>query len=200
MNRRELLTLVSTIIGGSVIGGAAFLEGCSPTEKKSASFPLTPEQIAFLDEIAETIIPTTDTPGAKAAKVGAFMNVYVTDCYDEIDQLTFVEGLNDIEAQSKKKFNTAFMQLNATQKKELLTSIDAIAKNFKVDEAPKADPLKVEVKKVSKHHYFKMMKQLTIMGYFTSEIGATQALRHVAVPGRYEGTVDYKKGDRLWSA
>lgn len=200
MNRREVLTLVSTIIGGSVIGGAAFLEGCSPTNKKSAAFPLSPEQIAFLDEVAETIIPTTDTPGAKAAKVGAFMNVYVTDCYDEIDKLTFLEGLNAIESESKKKFNTAFMQLNAEQKKELLTVIDANAKNFKVEEAPKADPLKEEVKKASKHHYFTMMKQLTIFGYFTSEIGATKALRHVAVPGRYEGSVDYKKGDHLWSA
>ncbi|MFN9666692.1 MAG: gluconate 2-dehydrogenase subunit 3 family protein, partial [Bacteroidota bacterium] len=48
-------------------------------------------------------------------------------------------------------------------------------------------------------HYFRMMKELTLWGYFTSEIGATQALRYVAVPGKYEGCIPYKKGDKAWA-
>ena len=49
------------------------------------------------------------------------------------------------------------------------------------------------------NHYFRMIKELTLLGYFTSEIGATKALRYVAVPGRYDGSVPYKKGDRAWA-
>ena len=48
-------------------------------------------------------------------------------------------------------------------------------------------------------HYFRMMKELTLLGYFTSEIGCTQALRYVDVPGKYEGCVPYKKGDKAWA-
>ena len=48
-------------------------------------------------------------------------------------------------------------------------------------------------------HYFTMIKQLTLWGYFSSEIGATQALRYVAIPGKYEGCVPYKKGDKAWA-
>jgi hypothetical protein len=74
MNRRDALERVALIMGGTIIGGAAFLQGCKSTDTKGAAFSLTNEQIAFLDEVAETIIPTTNTPGAKAAKVGEFMH------------------------------------------------------------------------------------------------------------------------------
>ena len=80
----------------------------------------------------------------------------------------------------------------------MLVTIDAESKKFKAEEPAKSANGAVE-KTVSKNHYFKMIKQLTISGYFTSEIGSTKALRHVAVPGRYEACVDYKKGDHLWS-
>jgi len=199
MNRREVLTLVSTIIGGSVIGGSALLQGCNPGAKIALAFPLTPKGIAFLDEVAETIIPTTDSPGAKAAQVGAFIDKYVTDCFDEIDQLTFIKGINTIEEESNSKFNKGFVALNPEEKKTLLTSIDAEAKKFKAAAPVKSENGVVAEKTVSKNHYFKMMKQLTIAGYFTSEIGSTKALRHVAVPGRFEACVDYKKADHLWS-
>jgi hypothetical protein len=80
------------------------------------------------------------------------------------------------------------MDIDGGQRKALLTEIDTEAKKYmaeKTDEDPK--------------HYFRMMKELTLLGYFTSEIGATQALRYVAVPGKYEGCVPYKKGDRAWA-
>jgi hypothetical protein len=54
-------------------------------------------------------------------------------------------------------------------------------------------------KEADPNHYFGMMKQLTLLGYFTSEIGATQALRYIAIPGKYEGCVPYKKGDKAWA-
>lgn len=187
MNRREALNMVALLMGGTIVGGSLFLEGCS-TGNKNAKLPLTPEQIAFLDEVAETIIPTTNTPGAKAAKVGAFMQVMVTDCYEEKDQKIFLEGLSKIDEAAEKKFKSAFLKLSPEQKTELLSEVDKEAAAYAKDKK-KEDP----------NHYFSLMKQLTLLGYFTSEVGATQALRYVAVPGKYEGCIDYKKGDRAWA-
>ncbi len=101
MNRRNALERVALIFGGTVIGGAAFLQGCKSSDKGAAAFSLSKDQIAFLDEVAETIIPTTSTPGAKAAKVGEFMQVMVADCYDQKDQQIFSEGLVKLDTHCK---------------------------------------------------------------------------------------------------
>ena len=70
-----------------------------------------PDDIAYLDEIAETIIPeTTTTPGAKAAKVGTFMTVMVKDCYEEKDQKIFKEGMDKLHDACKKKNDKDFME------------------------------------------------------------------------------------------
>lgn len=189
MNRREALNMVALLMGGTVVGGTAFLEGCKTADKKVAvALPLTPEQIAFLDEVAETIIPATDTPGAKEAKVGQFMHVMVTDCYDANDQKVFIEGMSKLDDASNAKFKSDFMKLTPEQRKELLTGIDKEAKDY-TSNKKKEDP----------NHYFTLMKQLTLLGYFSSEVGATKALRYVAVPGKYEGCIDYKKGDKAWA-
>jgi hypothetical protein len=189
MNRREALNMVALLMGGAVVGGTAFLEGCKTADKKSiAALPMTKEQIAFLDEVAETIIPTTNTPGAKAAKVGEFMNTMVTDCYDENDQKVFLDGLAKIDEASQAAFKKDFMAITPEQRKELLSKTDKEAIDY-VKNKKKEDP----------NHYFSMMKQLTLLGYFSSEVGATQALRYVPVPGKYEGCIDYKKGDKAWA-
>ncbi len=189
MNRREALNRVTLMLGGTVVGGIAFLEGCKSSDSKLAvGLPFSAENIAFLDEVAETIIPTTNTPGAKAALVGSFMNTMVVDCYEEKDQKTFMEGIGKIDEASKKKYSKPFMEATPAERKELLTEIDQELKTY--GKSKKAeDP----------NHYFGLMKQLTLLGYFTSEIGCTQALQYVAVPGRYEGCIPYNKGDKAWA-
>jgi hypothetical protein len=188
MNRREALERVALIFGGTVIGGAAFLQGCKTADKGAFVFSLTPEQISFLDEVAETIIPTTNTPGAKAAKVGEFMQVMVADCYEEKDQQIFSEGLSKIDEVSKAKYSKVFMEITAEERTTLFNEINKELKAYNENK-----------KEGDANHYFAMLKQLTLLGYFTSEIGATQALRYVAVPGRYEGCIPYQKGDRAWA-
>lgn len=188
MNRREALERVALVMGGTIIGGTAFLQGCKSSDNKAAGFSLTKEQIAFLDEVAETIIPATNTPGAKAAKVGAFMNVMVTDCYEAKDQKIFTEGLAQIEESSKHLYSKGFMEISAEQRTSLLNQVNKELKAYN-DTKKDTDP----------NHYFGMMKQLTLLGYFTSEVGATQALRYVAVPGKYEGCIPYAKGDKAWA-
>lgn len=187
MNRREALEQVALILGGTIIGGAAFLEGCRSTDPASKAL-LSQTQIAFLDEVAETIIPTTDTPGAKAAKVGAFMSTMVTDCYKPEEQKIFLDGLSSIDKSATSAFGKGFMSLNPAQRTELINKINLELKQYNQNKKEK-DPV----------HYFGMVKQLTLLGYFSSEIGATQALRYIAVPGKYEGCVPYKKGDKAWA-
>lgn len=188
MNRREALNMVALLMGGTIVGGSLFLEGCSSGAKKADGLPFTPDQMAYLDEIGETILPTTTSPGAKAAKVGEFMHVMVTDCYEEKDQKIFIEGMNKVNDEAEKKFKNEFLKLSADQRTELLSAIDKEATDY-AKKKKKEEPA----------HYFTQMKQLTLLGYFSSEVGATKALRYVAVPGKYEGCIDYKKGDRAWA-
>ena len=190
MNRRDALSRVALILGGTVVGANLFLEGCKPTDKKASGgvTDFTPDDMAYLDEIAETIIPATDTPGAKAAKVGAFMTVMVKDCYEEKDQKTFRDGMDKINDASKKKFDNAFMSITPQQRHDLLVTIDNEQKEYN-KKKKNDDP----------DHYFRLMKELTLLGYFTSEPGATQALRYVETPGKYEGCIPYHKGEKAWA-
>jgi hypothetical protein len=186
MNRREAISSVALLLGGTILGAEAFLSGCKTKSDLGISF--TPSDISFLDEVAETILPATSTPGAKAAKVGEFMTVYVRDCYEEKDQKIFMDGMKKLDEASKTKNGKTFLDSTPEQRHDLLVSLDAEAKAYeksKKEEDPK--------------HYFRMMKEMTLFGYFTSEIGATQALRYVAVPGKYEGCIPYKKGDKAWA-
>jgi hypothetical protein len=186
MERRELLKMIALVTGGTLIGGDLLLSGCKTNAKSEGAF--STDDIAFLDEVAETIIPKTNTPGAKDAEVGKFMTVMVNDCYEAKDQKIFHEGLIKLDEASKKKFSSSFMKISAEQRKELLTDLDKEAKAYQKSKKEN-DP----------EHYFVMMKQLTLFGFFTSKPGATEALRYIAIPGKYEGCVPYKKGDKAWA-
>ncbi|TAD86026.1 MAG: gluconate 2-dehydrogenase subunit 3 family protein [Bacteroidetes bacterium] len=187
MNRRELLQNVSLMLGGTIVGGSIFsLQGCKTDQAVNKLF--TQSQVDLMMEIAETILPKTSTPGAKDAKVGDFMSIFVLDCYTPADQAIFLAGLKDVDAQASKKFGASFLKLTAPQRTELLTELDKLQKDHhdkKAGDAPE--------------HYFRMMKQAAVLGFFTSEEGATKALRYIQVPGKYDGNLPYKKGDRAWA-
>jgi hypothetical protein len=116
------------------------------------------------------------------------MQVMVTDCYEEKDQKIFNEGLAKVDDAAKAKFSKSFMEITPEERTTLFNEINKELKSYN-EQKKETDP----------NHYFAMMKQLTLLGYFTSEIGATQALRYVAVPGKYEGCIPYQKGDRAWA-
>jgi hypothetical protein len=203
MDRRELLKMIALVTGGAVIGGEAFLTGCTGGGKTDAGF--TPGNIALLDEVGETILPATSSPGAKAAQVGEFMKTMVTDCYNPRQQETFTKGINQLDEASKKINGKSFMESTPQQRHDLLISLEKEAKAYDqkitMGEQEQRDEAKRELKEFepSPTHYYTMMKQLTLLGFFTSKVGATQALRHVAVPGRYDGALPYKKGDKAWA-
>lgn len=194
MERRELLKQIALLTGGLVVGGELFLSGCKTAAKADAGFSAA--SIALLDEVGETIIPATATPGAKAAQVGDFMKTFVTDCYTTDEQAVFTKGILQLEEASDKMHKKSFIVCDAAQRKDLLLSLEKEAKTF--NEKVKAAN---EGKKENKLplHYYTMMKQLTLFGFFTSKTGATETLRHIQVPGKYDGAYLYKKGDKAWA-
>ena len=204
MERRELLKMIAILTGGAVIGGDVFLSGCRTSVKEGAGL-LNASNMATLDEVGDTIIPVTDTPGAKATKIGEFMNVYSTDCYRPEVQKAFTEGLASLDAACKKEFSKTFVDLTPEQRTTVLTGLEAEAKayNNKKNEKEKIarDAAKASMKEFfgEPPHYYTLMKQLTLLGYFTSEIGMKQALRFLPVPGKYDGAYPYKKGDKAWA-
>ena len=182
MNRRELLALITAATGTAMIGSTALLSGCATTAPAPAKF--SAENIALLDEIAETILPRTETPGAKDAKVGEFMSVYVNDCYTLDERAIFHKGLLSLEAQSNKTYGRGFMALQPAERTAFISQLDQEARTTVANGGI---------------HYFTMIKQLTLFGFFTSQAGATQVLRHLPIPGRYDGALAYKPGDRGWA-
>lgn len=187
MNRREAISSVAVLLGGSIIGGEIFaLAGCTSTPKQVNDLFNT-KDVDLLDEIAETIIPETNTPGAKAAKTGAFMALMVKDCYTSENQQVFLKGLKDIDTQALASYKTNFIDLKDDEKKALLNKLDTTQKEWQ-QKKEKEQP----------SHYFRMMKELTLLGFFTSEIGGTKVLSYVEVPGRYDACVDYKKGNPVY--
>ncbi len=184
MNRRAALKHTASLLGVSVLGAEAFLSGFVP--KGTQTGFLSKKDIRLLDEIGETILPESDrSPGAKAARIGAFMNTIVTDCYTEADQQVFKSGLETIQQAARAKYGRFFLKLSPTERFELLSEFDQ-----KAAAAAAGEPAQT--------HFFAMLKQLTIWGYFSSAPGVTQALRYDPVPGGYDGCVAYREGDRAW--
>ena len=188
MDRRDLLKMIVAATGAAMVGLPALAGGKSPGAG-SASFSAA--DIATLDEIAETILPRTKTPGAKDAGTGAFMAKFVSDCYTARQQAAFHAGLADID----KRAGGRFVSLAPEARAVLLRELDAEARKRNVDvsstgESDASGPTP---------HYFTMIKQLTIFGYFTSKVGATEALQYVAVPGRYDGDLAYVPGTPAWA-
>ncbi|MDZ7867884.1 MAG: gluconate 2-dehydrogenase subunit 3 family protein [Rheinheimera sp.] len=184
MERRDLLKMIAAATGLAFVGGEVWAAG--PVAKTAAAAkPLFGAgDIMLLDEIAETILPRTETPGAKDASCGAQMAVMVQDCYDAKQQALFVAGLAALQASCKQQYQRDFLQLSAAERTALLAQLDKDARARTAGLEP---------------HYFTLLKQLSIFVFFTSKVGATEVLRYVAVPGRYDGAMPYKKGDKAWA-
>jgi len=186
MNRREALARIAVLMGGAVIGAGPYLRGETVAGKKPGT-GFSNEEIALLDEIGETIIPTTDTPGARAVNIGAFMAMMVTECYDDHHHAIFQAGLGQLDAACREKFGRSFVECTPAERTTLLNDLDRRQRG-QGGKKSTGGPV----------NYFSLMKQLTLLGYFTSEIGCTKTLRHVEVPGRFDGNVPYRKGDKAW--
>jgi Gluconate 2-dehydrogenase subunit 3 len=236
INRREAMRRISALLGGiTFVGGSGLLAALENASLPVAGTPgeFSAENIAFLDEIAETILPETKTPGAKAAQTGAFMALMVTDSYSHAQQKIFREGMQKIEDATKKAHKVSFMQATAQQRLAVLSVLDREQKRvmdareaaerkkkglaaLPGDETtatadahlPDAQNEDVPITTVGADgvtieppaHYFRMMKELALLGYFTSELGCTKVLRYAETPGRFDPCIPYTPGEPAWAA
>lgn len=182
MNRREAIKDFVLMMGGTMVGANIILSGCAPQEQIEG-LDFSPNDVAFLDEIGESIIPTTDTPGAKAVGIGNFMISMVKETYNREQQEAFVSGLNMIRREFEEENGMDFMEASLDDRTAYLNRLYQTSMSQE-DREPKV---------------MGMLKDLTVLGYFTSEIGATQQLQYIETPGRYDSCVPYEKGDRLFA-
>lgn len=208
MKRRRFLSSMAIILPATIVSTEFIFSSCKSGVKEEY---FSEANIKLLDEIGETIIPTTSTsPGAKAAMIGEFMKVYVTDCYTTVQQNIFWVGINKVKKISKDKYGDEFQKLAILQKQDILRSLENESRNYKSKKEIKAgsgDAVQTgraqqEIQSSineSTAQFYPLMKGLVLFGYFTSEPGATQALRYIQTPGSYKGDVSYKKGDKLWA-
>jgi hypothetical protein len=196
IDRREAVRRVSALLGGiGLVGETAFITGTRPSRPRAAA-RFSAQDIAFLDEVAETILPETKTPGAKAAHVGAFMVVMVADTYDEAEQRTFRDGMGRLDDACREMHGAPFLDATPAQRLALLQALDREQHAYMEARAAARGSQQAEPRPV---HYFRMMKELTLLGYFTSEIGYTQAMRYVESPGRFDPCVPYAAGETIWA-
>ncbi len=173
--RRDALQRLTLLLGG-VLSTQLTAGLLGQVINLGPSVAVSAEQQKLLAEVADTIIPTTDTPGAKAAGAEQFIVRVLRDCYVREDQEQFYAGLAKLEDDSHRLHNQSFVDLDAPRR-------NALIKQMAVSDKP----------------FFHRLRELTVAGYFCSEIGATKALEYLPIPGRFEGDVPFKSGQKAWA-
>lgn len=229
MDRRAAVKNMAFLMGGALSATTigVFLEGCSSSSTNTSGSLFTEAQQMLITEVADIIIPTTSSPGAKEAGVGPFIAMMVQDCYPGDAQKAFVKGLDDLEKRSLENYKKSFVELSVEERQQLLNMIreeTLVATKAEKDGLDKHEALEKDKQTVNpddkaksqtenagtisilpkdkpklEPRFFAIVRDLTLLGYFTSEIGCTKAYQYIQVPGRYDGCVDLKPGQRVWA-
>lgn len=183
MNRREALQQVAWLMGGAISAPAllGILSGCTP--KQGTNWKpvfLTEEHGALVAEVAEIIIPRTDTPGAKDVGIPSFVDLMLKDAYPKKDQDRFIAGLKQFDAQAREQYGHGFVQLDTAQRDALVRATHETATAAERSYTGTA---------TLERPFVLTMKELTLLGYFTSQSGATQVLQYNPTPGVFRGCV-----------
>ena len=176
MNRRHLLKGMGiiTLYSSFPIVLSEFLSSCNTKGKKLRAGYFTDDEFHLIEGISDSLLPATSTPGALDAQVPYFIDLVVKDCMNKEDQQMIKKGLQQMNDQSPK-----FASLASKEKLETVKKIDEAAFKDNSDQI-----------------WFKIIKKLALIGYFTSQEGMTKALNYVKVPGDYKACIPYKKGEK----
>lgn len=181
MNRREAVKTTTALLGSVLLTSNGFLVACARDTTKAGGQILTADDQSLIEEIADTLLPTTpSSPGAKAAGAGAAINLLLTDCYEPEAQERVLNGLKVFRKACDGKCGSGFASLPQKDREQLLREIDA------------------EAQKSGDKHYFSLVRELAVQAYFSSEIGKTKAMRYVLVPGKWVGCVPLAPGQPAW--
>ena len=183
MNRRELLSDIGSISLGLVISTDAIANCFSPNYKPVF---LSLKNIQLLDEIGETILPTTkDSPGAKAAKVGNFIDMIAFKCYSPEKQQDIKQSITKFEQFCNYTNKVDFLNLSPKKQHNFLVNLDKLSK--------------INSNENTQYHYFKSLKSVILYAYFTSKQGMTTSLRYLPIPTEYIGDQPLKAGEKSWA-
>jgi hypothetical protein len=193
MHRREALKNVAFLLGGAISAstmGVLFESFTLPeNEKNFVNYSLEDEKI--FAEFADIIVPTTKTSaGAKAAGLGKFIPMMMKDCYPATMQTSFAQGFKDLQAKSMKDFGKSYITLTPADRKKLMIDLRTITLAQKESKSEENKDLA---------YFFTTARDLTLLGYYSSEIGCTKAREYVLIPGRYDGNTTLKPGQKSWA-
>jgi hypothetical protein len=186
MQRRDVLKLLGSAVAISALPQEAFnvlAQASAQAANLGRRKTLNPHQNATVITIAELIIPKTDTPGAKDAKVNEFIDLLLTEWFEPVETKEFLDGLEQVDAQSRKLFSANFVECQPDQQIQLLKQLDAAAMEF----AEKQRQAKQVDAQPPPMNFFYQIKKLTLTGYYTSEIGFVEELKQEIIPPHYVG-------------
>lgn len=189
MNRRKAITRI--IYTG--IGGAFLFGGCKWWDwHKTPDLAWLQNHQDLVAALAETIIPTTDTPGARQTGIADYIFVMIRDATDRMSANKFIDGLKDLDHYCRSHFDQPYPQCPADTQHTVLRHFADKAKPFN-DLAGK-----IEIAYLGAP-FFYTLKRLTAQGYCTSEAGATQGLAYLYIPGHYQGCIPLQPGQKAWA-
>ena len=189
MNRKKAIRNIILLGGGT----AALLAGWkSYNIFKKPAFAKLDEYQLLIDELAELIIPETNTPGAGKAGVGRFISLMVRECTSRQAQNNFIEGVDDLADYAKSRYDKPFLQCSEADKISILRHFEEKGRGYKGMLG------KAETRFLG-DSFFTTLKKYTVMGYCTSKQGATSGLQYDYIPGSYQGIVPLAPGQRAWA-
>lgn len=183
MNRRDALKATTALVGASFLVSTSLVTACTTGDRGKGAYAaaLSPDDEQLIEEIADTLLPTTPaSPGAKAAGVGVAINRLLTDCYPLEAQQKANRGLVMFRQLVRDRRGGAFINLSPSEREALLRDVDA------------------EATRAGDAHWFHLVRELSLRAYFSSEIGMTRALRYVRVPGRWTGCIPLEPAQPAW--
>jgi len=189
MDRRAALMGLSAVTAHALFPHA-LAEAAEVAKRLDASGePWTPrflaaERALMLEALVETILPETDTPGARQARVHVFVDLALRDCYTEAEQRTFTAGLEALAEECRSRHARPFEACSPEERHALLAPLDAAS--YAPDTGARGS-------------FVRILKDLTLVGFFTSELGATQALAYQKVPGGFQGCLELRPDQKAWA-
>ena len=186
MLRRDLLRVLSAAAVAPVLPEVTLLLKQAQTSAGYGLRTLTPHQNAIVVAMIDLLIPATDTPGAKAARVNEFMDVILTDWATVEERARFLAGLDDVDTQANALFGKSFLEASPTQQSAILQVLDdSVDWLHSRPSHPAVSPDR-DFNQL-RGEFFRSFKLVTIHGYYTSEIGQTQELKREIIPGAFHG-------------
>ena len=192
--KRTVLTLGFAISAPAIMG---VLKGCKPAPELTYSPEFfTADQATLISELSEIILPKTSTPGAKDVGVPGFIDSMLKNIYSKEEQEKFIKGLTEFDEDARQSLGDSFVDLDREKQiafvkkhhdKALAGSTDSGAKGWWNAGSGAEKPFILKV------------KELTILGFFTSKVGATEVLQYNPVPGPFKGCVPLADVGKAWA-